>query len=449
MMKWDNIKNSNTFRILFIGFLILLLLIPMGMVESLIYERGHLYRQASSEIITSWGGEQSLMGPVLTLPFVRTFTSNKGWTANQKNKHLQPDNMNINAKIDTEIRYRGIYKVPVYTATIEVSGDFTLISPKYVKRKNSHIQLNEGIINIPIQGRRSIKKPIKFFWDDQEIVLTPGSIEEHEYTPTFDTVVFDGKIPEHLLKLDENHSFRYQVTLAGSELFSFLSSAKHTNITVNSNWASPGFYGSHLPRKHKITRKGFSATWEINDIITDINHEDNEDLALDWINDKPAFGIRLVQPVDTYQTVMRAAKYAVLFIGLTFLVYFFTELYGKVLLHPIQYLFVGVANCVFYLLLLSLAEHISFFNAYFISALASITLISLYSKSILKSRKKALHVFCILSGLYTYLYVTLRSEGFALLIGSVGIFTILGLIMYITRNMDWSKMRTEVKAEAQ
>lgn len=446
-MKWDKIKNSNTFRILFISFLILLLLIPMGMVESLIHERGHLYRQASSEITTSWGGEQLLIGPVLTLPFVRTFTSNKGWTANQRNKHLQPNNMNINADIATEIRYRGIYKVPVYTATLEISGDFTLIEPKYIKRKNSHVQLNEGIINIPIQGSRSIKKPIKFYWDNEEINLTPASVEEHEYTPTFDTIIFDGKIPERLLKLGEDHSFRYHVTLAGSELFAFLSSAKHTNISINSNWASPSFYGSHLPRKHKINNKGFNATWEINDIISEIIHEDSEELALDWIDRQSTFGVRLVQPVDTYQTVMRAAKYAILFIGLTFLVYFFTELYGKVLLHPIQYLFVGVANCVFYLLLLSLAEHISFFSAYFISAFASIILISLYSKSILKNRKKAFHVFYILSGLYIYLYVTLRSEGFALIIGSVGIFSILGISMYLTRNIDWSKMRTETVEE--
>lgn len=434
-MKWGNIKNSNTFRVLFIGFLILLLLIPMGMVETLISERGHLYRQASKEITASWGKEQLLMGPILTLPYVKTFSNKSGWSAEQKNKHLQPDNMSINTNIETQIRYRGIYKVPVYTANVKISGDFNLLSPENNEEKNSYLKLNEGVVHIPIHSSRAIKKPIKFLWDNKEITLTPES-----NTKDSNTVIFTAKLPTQLLNINVNHSFQYEITLAGSELFSFLSSAKHTSIKINSNWASPSFYGSHLPTTHDITNEGFTASWEINDLITDINHEDSEKISLHWINSKPKFGIKLVQPVDTYQTITRAAKYAVLFIGLTFLVYFFTEIFSKTLLHPIQYLFVGVANCVFYLLLLSLAEHISFVTAYFISSTASIIMISLYSKSILNSRTKARQIFYVLSGLYTYLFVTLRSEGFALIIGSIGLFIILGLAMYLTRNIDWSKI---------
>ena len=149
------------------------------------------------------------------------------------------------------------------------------------------------------------------------------------------------------------------------------------------------------------------------------------------------FGVNFIQTVDTYQIVTRAAKYAVLFIGLSFLVYFFTELLGSVELHPVQYLLVGLANCIFYLLLLSLAEHIPFAAAYILSAAASSILISLYSLTILGGRLKAAIVFGVLCGLYTYLYTALRSEAYALLIGSLGLFVVLALIMYITRHIDW------------
>lgn len=150
-----------------------------------------------------------------------------------------------------------------------------------------------------------------------------------------------------------------------------------------------------------------------------------------------SFGVNFVQIVDTYQVVMRAAKYAVLFIGLTFIDYFFTELLGNAALHPVQYLLVGLANCIFYLLLLSLAEHLPFIAAYLLSAGASTMLISLYSITILGSRIRASLVFAVLAALYAYLYTALRSEAYALLIGSLGLFTILALIMYLTRYIDW------------
>ncbi len=254
-MKWVNIKNSNTFRVLFIGFLILLLLIPMGMVESLIADRGHLYRQASSEITASWGKEQLIMGPVLTLPYVRTFPNKSGWSAEQKNKHLQPEDMTVNTTIETQIRYRGIYKVPVYTADVQISGKFNLLEPKNNNTKKSHLQLNDGIIRIPVQGSRALKKPIKFLWDNEEIILSPeGDVTES------DRIIFTAKLPTHLLDINKSHKFQYFMTLAGSELFSFLSSSKHTSIAIKSNWESPSFYGRHLPTKREISSEGFTAS---------------------------------------------------------------------------------------------------------------------------------------------------------------------------------------------
>ena len=216
---------------------------------------------------------------------------------------------------------------------------------------------------------------------------------------------------------------------------------------MDSSWHSPGFFGIYLPSDHVVSDEGFTASWQINDLLTDLGHSEHERVLCSWFVGQPKFGVKFIQPVDTYQVITRAAKYAVLFISLTFLVYFFAELFGKASLHPIQYLLVGMANCIFYLLLLSLAEHIRFNIAYFISTCASVSLIAFYSVSILKSRTKALVMFVLLSGLYTYLFVTLRSEAYALLIGSIGLFVILGLAMYLTRNVDWNRAVSVVKSD--
>ena len=441
-MKLENFKNSTTFRVIFIGFLILLLLIPMGMVESVIVERGHLYRQANNEITTSWGKEQLLIGPLLTIPYVKTFSDNAGWSYDSRYKHIRPESMTINTNIETQIRHRSIYKVPVYTASVHVIGHFDLPGTGISEENKSRFQLDEWVIQIPVKSSRSIKEPIKFVWDDEVIKLIPMRDD-----PSSESVIFSAKLPPHLAGKDQGYKFEFHINLAGSGEFSFISSSQNTNIKIDSDWESPGFFGIYLPSSHDISDGGFTASWAINDLFTDLGHDKSKKVSYNWFSSKPRFGVKLIQPVDTYQVVTRAAKYAVLFIGLTFLVYFFTELFGRALLHPIQYLFVGVANCIFYLLLLSLAEHISFNIAYLISTCTSITLISLYSINILKSRLKAFIVFIVLSGLYTYLFVTLRSEDFALLIGSIGLFIILGLAMYLTRNIDWRKIDYEVQAE--
>lgn len=436
-MQFADIKNSNTFRVLFVGFLVLLLLIPMGMVESVIYERSHLYRQATNEITNSWGSEQLVVGPVLTLPFVKTFADKDGWSYGSRYHHLRPQTLTVASDIETQIRYRGIYEVPVYIATLRFNGVFSFADA--VATDAAGLQLDEAVIQIPVKHSRALKEPIGLVWDGAVIKLTPTWDKAAS-----DTVIFTATLPAHLLNKHKDHAFEYEIKLAGSQAFSFISSAQKTVIKMDSNWASPSFFGIYLPTKHDISDAGFSATWMLNDLLTDMGHSEQELVAANWYEGQAAFGVKLIQAVDTYQLVTRAAKYAVLFISLTFLVYFFTELFGNALLHPIQYLFVGMANCIFYLLLLSLAEHINFTLAYFISSGASIALISLYSRSILNSRIKAAIVFATLSGLYSYLFVTLRSEGFALLIGSIGLFVILGVAMYLTRNIDWRALNYRV-----
>ena len=441
-MNLENIKGSNTFRVFFIGFLILLLLIPMGMVEDVINQRGHLYRQANNEITASWGKEQIIAGPILSLPYLKSVLEDGIWSYVSRYEHIRPGLMRINTSIDTEVRYRGIYKVTVYTATVIIQGVFSLSQAGIEVANTSEFDFDEGFVQIPLTNRRSIKEPVRFVWDDEEIILHPRVNDQ-----TNESVILAAQIPPDLLDKNTDHSFSLELKLAGSSEIGFISSSQDTNINVDANWASPGFFGIYLPLRYTITDEDFTASWEINDLLSNMGHGGTEIIPYKWYESQPRFGVRLVQPVDTYRLVTRAAKYAVLFISLTFLVYFFTEIVGKVSLHTVQYLLVGGANCIFYLLLLSLAEHIRFNLAYFISSCASVSLIALYSVSILKSRTKALVMFILLSGLYTYLFVTLRSEAYALLIGSIGLFVILGLAMYLTRNVDWNRAVSVVKSD--
>lgn len=426
-MRLEEIKDSNTFRVLFIGGMVLFLLIPMGMVRSLIHERSQLYQQAESEIRASWGGGQLLVGPVLTMPCAGTTVNATGWSYAAHYRHLQPDTMKINGHIETQIRYRGIYRTPVYTAELQVQGTFNL-----GQTDDGKVSLDPGSIQIPLSSDRSLKGGVHLMWDGEEIPLTP-----HRDETRGDHVILVGRLPARLLDRNKLHRYEYHLRLAGAGDLAVAHSARQLEVELASNWDAPGFFGAWLPSTYDISTSGFKAVWDINGLLQDLGHEDRKMISYQWFENGARFGVKFVKTVDTYQLVTRAAKYGVLFIGLTFIVYFFTELFGNAALHPVQYLLVGLANCIFYLLLLSLTEHIPFIAAYLLSAAASTLLITLYSISILGGRLKAAIVFGVLCGLYAYLYTALRSEAYALLIGSLGLFVVLTLIMYLTRNIDW------------
>lgn len=427
-MKLEEIKGSNTFRVLFIGGLVLLLLVPMGMVRSLIRERSHMYEQAETEVRASWGGGQLLAGPILTLPDDKPLPNNAGWSYDPRFMHLQSKTMTITGRIETQVRYRSIYRTPVYTAELQVKGIFDLGKTA----EDMDAALEQGVIQIPFSSGRTLKGPIRFFWDGEEVEMTP-----RRDGAKGDSVILSGRLPGRLLDKHQVHRFNYNFRLTGSTCLSFVPASQLLKVHLDSNWNAPGFFGAWLPSRHDITPAGFEAAWEIGNLLKDLGHEKSKGTSYEWFKNMNRFGVNFIQTVDTYQVVTRAAKYAVLFIGLTFIVYFFTELLGGVELHPVQYLLVGLANCIFYLLLLSLAEHVPFAVAYILSAAASSILISLYSLSILGGRLKAAIVFGVLCGMYTYLYTALRSEAYALLIGSLGLFVVLALIMYLTRHVDW------------
>lgn len=438
----QRLRTSVTAKLLFIGFLVLLLLIPMGMIERVIHERNGLYLTAKHDIMNAWGREQTIGGPVLTVPYRVYYTDDNGIErVRQCFAHFLPERLDVRGSLETEMRYRGIYQVPVYTAELQMSGRFA--SPDFARLgiPPEHVDWDEAYLAVAIADARGIREPMRLQSDLGDFTFEPGGVKVRGFDPQVVT-----PIPDIVEAVDpagqqaDGFRFAFDLKLNGTEKLAFLPLGNRTDVLLTSSWTSPSFFGAYLPEHRDIDTEGFSAEWKV--LHLGRSYPDA------WRNDEvPAgtiaassFGVDLYVPVGTYQKSTRAAKYAVLFIGLSFLAFFMFEIFSGLRLHPFQYLLVGFANCLFYLLLLSISEHAGFAAAYALSAAASALLISGYSMSVLEHRGRGFVMLAIISGLYAFLYVTLRAEQYAMLIGALALFTILATIMYLTRRLDWYRI---------
>jgi inner membrane protein len=264
-------------------------------------------------------------------------------------------------------------------------------------------------------------------WGDEKLSVSPGvkllNIVKSGFT------VF----PAVNLSQGE-YAFSVNLLLNGSREFNIIPVGKETLVTMSSTWKSPSFIGSFLPEKREISPNSFRAMWSVQHL--------NRNFPQAWTGnaysvDHSAFGVKLLQPVDEYQKVTRSVKYAIMFIVLTFMAFFLTEIFSRAAIHPIQYTLIGLAIILFYVILLSLSEHIPFNVSYALASLGVILLISAYAKGVLKTRRGVVTIGGILSALYLFLFVTLQLEDYALLLGSIGLFVILGVVMFLTRRIDW------------
>jgi inner membrane protein len=438
---FQRLRASVTVKLLFIGFLVLLLLIPMSMIEGVIHERNNLYFSAKQDIMNAWGREQTLGGPVLTVPYRVVYTDEKGIKrVRQSLAHFLPEHLSVRGRLDTQMRYRGIYQIPVYVAELKISGRFAPPNLGRLGIQPQDVDWEEAYLAVAIADARGIKDPVTLRSDAGDGTFEPGGVKVSG---------FDSQVIVPLKGLTRSGApagfqFAFDLKLSGTEKLAFLPSGDRTEVLLTSAWSSPSFTGAYLPDRRDIDDKGFSAEWKVLHLGRSYPGEwrAGEIPAARFANS--AFGVNLFIPVSTYQKSTRAAKYAILFIGLSFLAYFMFEIFGNLRLHPFQYLLVGFANCLFYLLLLSLSEHTGFALAYSVSAAASTALVVGYSMSILENRSHVLTMLALLTGLYTFLYVTLRAEQYAMLIGTVALFVILGTVMYLTRRLDWYRVTLDL-----
>jgi len=421
--------RSIALKLLVMGLLMLVLLIPSVMIQSTINERQSRQVGAVSEITSKWGGAQVLAGPVLTVPYLTHFKNDKGQPFTQTAyAYFLPEELHVHGDVGTQIRYRGMYQAVLYQSTLAVNGKFSApdfsvwhVAPEDILWKDA--QLSFGIPDM-----RGIQNTLDVEWNGRPLTLNPGIA-----LPGFLKSGVSAKAPWQ--EKGGPFTFSMAVKLNGSDSLQIYPFGKKTTLELTSTWADPSFIGNFLPAERHITSKGFSASWTVLHL--------NRNYPQQWLSSETqdieasGFGVQLLTPVDQYQKTMRSTKYAVLFILLTFGTLFFIEILNKKAVHVFQYLLIGLALLLFYSVLLSLAEHIGFGWAYLLSSAVIVTMISLYAEGILAARRLTWRVAAIMAGLYVYLYALLQLEDYALLIGNVGLLAALGLAMYLSRRADW------------
>ncbi len=420
-----------SFKMFLVGFLVLLCYIPSLMVYGMVAERQGRQQEAVNDIASKWGTAQVMNGPVLSVPYSYSTRDEKGVTYSQVGyAPVATESVKMDVKLESEVRYRGIFRVPVYTAEIHVSGVLGSIqeASKFGRILSNEVSLDMGLSDL----HGLVEQP----------ELSIGSTKT-AFVPSSNMLGANG-LSAPLPSPVAGTPFSYVLKLHGTQALEFMPTGKSMSVTMTSPWTMPSFIGGELPSKYDITSQGFTSEWNVSSwwasgaapatsampVYDEYgNHYQNQG--------SPSFGVKLLETTDFYTLVDRAIKYAILFIGLTFMVLFLVEVMHTERVHPFQYILVGAALCLFYLLLLSLSEHVGFLPAYIVSAIATVALVSGYSISVLRHKKFGTSVGVLLAVLYGYLYLLLQIEDYALLFGSVILFSILATVMYVTRNVDW------------
>ncbi|MGR9072184.1 MAG: cell envelope integrity protein CreD [Gammaproteobacteria bacterium] len=429
--------------------LMIVLLIALEMISGVIGERSRYRNDAKHGIAASWTGSQNVIGPVLVVPYEEKVTKTL-WDKKLKREvvkveqvcrelYLMPDDLKIDGRVGTEMRYRGLYAVPVYSAKLAFSGKFA--GEKVFDRigRNANIvKWGEPYLAVPIGDTRGIPSRPALTWEARRIEFRAGS--RIRGVPQG----MHAALPAVPFEAGHDYSFSFELSLRGMEELSFAPAGENTEVALNSDWPHPGFSGRYLPERRSVSDTGFEAVWRASSFSSNIGQ------ALDQCRNgncnallNNRFGVTLVQPVDVYRQSERSIKYAALFISLTFVAFLVLEIVKRLRIHPVQYLLVGLALAIFYLLLVSLSEHIAFSLAYLTAAAACSGLLGYYLTAVLGSPRQGVLFAGLIALLYGALYVILRSEDAALLMGSLLLFAALATLMAATRRVDWYGLGSE------
>jgi inner membrane protein len=440
------LKTSITARMLIVGFLVIILLIPLSYINSLISERSFRQADVVTEINNKWGNNVLIYGPILKVPY-KTYSETKTYNETTKtylketkthinHAYIFPERLNSDVVVDSKTLKRGNFESAVFTTTMDFSGHF--IPTDLIDKGINPADINWDKASVLIQTTNL--KGIK-----SEMLLRVNS-DTYNFQTNFNTetnsnsrldVLESNFINANDLSDTENDNFSISISFNGTRQIDLIPIGKTTTMSMTSNWADPSFVGNYLPNDEtkEITKDGFKADWKVLHI--------NRAFSQQHLNKIPnlkafAFGTKFMVMVDEYQKSERSAKYGFLVIGLTFLIFFLIQTMSKIDIHPFQYLMIGLALTMFYTLLVSISEHSNFLKAYLVAGISVVVLITLYSKSILKNLKFPLFICLSLTALYTFIYVIIQLENYALLVGSIGLFLILAIVMFVSRKIDWN-----------
>ena len=443
-------SKSIVFRFVLISILILILMIPLGMVESVVYERRDSYNHVQADIAHTWGSSQSMDGVALLIPYTERFNTVEVVTdsdgkESKKNKTVYksrtaivlPDDLNIDLMLHGKTRQRSIYKASVYNADVSISGTITLPKLEQLSTNIYNIHWDRAWLAVGVSDTRAINRTSSLSWSGQKARLDfePGTKVTDVIKNGFHAPInLSNDVQKDSLPPTKPYQFSMTLDINGSSGFYFRPFGKTTKVNIESDWPHPSFQGSVLPASHAISEQGFEAHWSIPSLARNYPQvwsiqEQQFDI------DEFSAGVNIFESVSLYSKIIRAIKYGIMFLALTYITLLLFEMGIKRRLHLVQYGIIGLALSTFYLILLSVSEQIGFLNAYALATGVIVCMISLYVFAAVKSVSRAGLIALILTSLYGLLFAMLHLEDYALLVGTGLLIVVLAMLMYYTRNV--------------
>lgn len=441
---FSGLSTSPGFKFIITGIITFLLLIPALLVWALVEERANRADQVAQSISQGWGNQQRINGPYLVVPYLTKQKQNDVYIDVRRYAIYSPAKLETTSDLEVEERKKSIYSTPLYHMKSKLSGRFDPIDTSQIVARNGRPRLREAFLAIEVSDLAGFRSEVVAKLNGgEDAIFSPGLAGLHPSTSPnrYNNYNNSGKSSGIHLNVDEallDQSMKFEVDLAinGSRALEIVPSGKTTEVSMTSNWPHPGFNGRFLPETRNITETGFDAKWTVPNLARGISAVS---FGTQISNADSIIEVSFVKPLKFYQLVSRTLKYAVAFFSLVFLAIFILELTGKNPVHWIQYILTGLAMVVFYILLLALAEQVGFDIAYILASLATTGLIAWYVGNALASRN-AIYVIASVVGLtYAIMYLILKEDEYALLIGAIIAFAAIAMTMFATRNVDWSR----------
>ncbi len=438
-------------KALLIAILAMAMLVPIAMVDGVASERRHRAAEVRDELVELAGGQASVAGPVLRLPVSIARRDDKGAVSwYRETVVIMPETVTVDGSTDTSLRSRGIYAVPVYSGSIALRALFrfdkaAILALLDEDERDVRMDPANAALSVELRDLRCLR-------DTPTVTVTgaaAGSEPLRMKSGEAALGVYGRAVSTPLPLVAGGTEVLIDLPLGGGGSLSFVPLGGTTKVSLESDWASPSFSGYVLPAEREVRADGFTASWYLPEslrAVPGMAYGSGIKAAADAAEDT-AFGVELYTPVDVYQKTTRALKYSLLFVVVPFAALFLFEIFLKTKIHPIQYVLVGFANAVFYLVVLSVSEHAPFAAAYWGAATVTALLVSWYGGAAVKSAKRGFILLPVLGAAYAYLYAALESEDYALVIGSVGLMAILAAVMLATRKVDWYRAGQKPAAE--
>ncbi len=426
------ISKSISLKLLVIGFIVLILLIPQSMTLDLIQERQARLEEAEDEISAKWSRLQTLTGPFLGLPYYQLrqieTTGEKKTVRELSIAYFFPEELEIFGNLDAQQLHRGIFDVVVYSGDLDLEAKFQPFQLEKLALESEQILWDQAALFIGLSDLRGIGENPKLQINGVSHAAEPFSDKK--------TQLKGLQIPLDLDSANGGIHFAGKIKVKGSREFQVVPVGKITQLELAGNWASPSFQGEFLPESRELTDSSFTSKWKVLHF--------NRPFGQEFIGKIPAvessaFGLSLKLPADQYLQSVRTSKYAVLIVILSFLSLFLMEIFTKKRIHPLQYTLVGFSLVLYYTLLIALSEQMGFKLAYLVASAATVGLLALYAKSLFDKLRSTALFSGILILFYTFIFVIVRQQEYALLIGSLGLFLALAVTMFISRKIDWYK----------